>query len=243
MTLRLQVTQIFIAFFVNISLQLNGQNDSMPTLPSSDQFIEFENPGMLMGPKFYINKTFKQTAGWTDQLIGIREVNIRYDYSRMAVCDYPSETAYLAHKKEKLNPTKFGKFQNDWSSMRKSSLEPQFERLFNQHMAKINMVGTNYATQAEVDLVVQVLFVEPEDHRLTDAMPPLMMTVCSFYSKDLLLARYEFTAIGSKENSVRDRLTELYGAAGSMLAKGILKKMRQMEKQNRMYLSLPDTSN
>ncbi len=181
--------------------------------------------------KIPVNKTFKQTGGWTEKLKDAGKVNIIYDYNNMGVCEYTSEKSYLEHKQERYGAKKYAKFLKEWKEIRKLSAEPKFKELFNKYIMEIGIMGFNDTISADATLKVEILYIDVEHHSVANAPPPYIKMVCTFFSKGNLLARYEFNAIGYEHiKNIGESLTECFGRAGKMLANGIVKKMRTIEK-------------
>ncbi|MBL7934116.1 MAG: hypothetical protein JNL60_19585 [Bacteroidia bacterium] len=221
------LTKILLFFLLILNFGwVAGQHDS-----SMFNFSPLQSNGMGKPVvRIVVNKSFKQTAGWTEKLKDIGKVNIVYSYNSMGVCEYTSEKSFLEHKQKTYSAKKYAKFSNEWYAMREQSMEPKFLEYFNKNIMEVGMMGFNDARPADATLRVEILYMDPEDHRYVNSPPPYISTICTFFAKDEILARYEFVAVGSREKNMRDRMTECFAIAGKMLSKNIVKKMRAIEK-------------
>src|SRR6218665_3342009 len=78
----------------------------------------------------------RKVSGDFAKVAGETEFNVEYDYSSMAVGDYPKEADYIAYKKgeieKKEGAEKADKWEAGWVGARTSQYEPMFEELANK---------------------------------------------------------------------------------------------------------------
>lgn len=168
-----------------------------------------------------VNKDIKVTGGFVQDLMGIQDVNIKYDYSKMLVDSFATEQEYLKYKSSKLSAKKWNKFNTTWESNRKVLMEPKFEELFNKYGAKIGLTGTNYSTRSNTTLLVEIVKMMPEPGPTIDELRSVKM-MCSFRTPDdSVIVRFELTAYGPN-------LTECFAISGKMMARLIADKIKKM---------------
>ena len=110
----------------------------------------------------YAQKT-KVYDGSFDALKGEKKLNVVYDYSKMSVGDFDTETAYLEEKSAERNKDAAGSgdaWVEAWKADRKNKFEPKFEELFNEYMSGNGMKCGNYP-DAKYTLILKTTHTEP----------------------------------------------------------------------------------
>jgi len=104
----------------------------------------------------------RKVSGDFAKVAGETELNVEYDYSDMAVGDYPKEADYIAYKKgeitKKDGAEKADKWEAGWIGARKSQYEPMFEELANK---RGNIVVAKNNNNAKYTLILKTTFTEP----------------------------------------------------------------------------------
>jgi len=170
-------------------------------------------------------------------LKGLHKFNIKYDYSKMGVGSFRNETEYLAKKQAdyKDEPEKFEKFKQSWFETREKRYEPKFEEMFNKMGEGIEFVGTNYATDGEVTILVETVFTEPGYHVGVVKRPASIDLVCTFTNQSgKEIVRYFIkNAIGSSamgfDYDAGSRLVESYAKGCKVLMKDITKRLKKVK--------------
>lgn len=173
-------------------------------------------------------------------LKGVTNVNIIYDYSKMAVGSYRNEVDYLKkkeddYKKDKKDAGKYEKFKTSWFNSRKERYEPKFEEMFNKTGAKIGLIGKNYATTAPITLKIETVFTELGYNIGISKMPAYIDLECTFLDKDgkEIVRYFVKNAVGSSamgfDYDAGSRLVESYAKAAKMLVKDVTKKLKKLK--------------
>lgn len=113
-----------------------------------------------------VNYSFGQcklTSGDISGLKGQDEVNLQFDYSKMAVGKFKTEDEYIEKKKADMNKHKSGSgddWAEKWKNDKTEKYQPEFERGMNIIMEKFNFKSRENATSAKYTLVVHTTFLE-----------------------------------------------------------------------------------
>lgn len=183
------------------------------------------------------NTLVRIESGDVASLKGVKRVNIKYDYSKMGVGAFRNEADYLKKKEEdyKKEPEKFEKFKAGWIDSRKNRYEPKFSEMFNKMGAKIGLSGGNYATDAEITLIVETVFTEPGYHIGISKQPASVDFICRFEDKDgkELLKYFIKNSIGSSamgfDYDAGSRLVESYAKGCKVLMKDLIKQLKKVK--------------
>jgi len=104
---------------------------------------------------------FKVLEGSMDAVKNETQLNVVYDYSKMAVGKFDDEADYIRKKKADYNEKESGRgnaWEKAWKADRSNRFEPAFEELFNKHSSKTK-VGTY--PSAKYTLIFKTTFTEP----------------------------------------------------------------------------------
>ena len=105
----------------------------------------------------------KLTSGDISVLKGQNEVNLQFDYSKMAVGKFKTEDAYVDNKKSEMNKHKDGsgdEWAEKWKSDKTDKYQPAFERGMNMILANFNFKARENAVTAKYTLLVHTTFLE-----------------------------------------------------------------------------------
>jgi hypothetical protein len=105
----------------------------------------------------------KLTSGDITILKGQAEVNLQFDYSKMAVGKFKSDEAYVDNKKAEMNKHKAGsgdEWAEKWKNDKTEKYQPAFERGMNMILDKFNLKGRENAVTAKYTLMVHTTFLE-----------------------------------------------------------------------------------
>jgi len=105
----------------------------------------------------------KLTSGDISVLKGQNEVNLQFDYSKMAVGKFKTEDAYVDNKKTEMNKHKAGSgddWAEKWKNDKADKYQPEFERGMNMVLANFNFKARENAVTAKYTLVVHTTFLE-----------------------------------------------------------------------------------
>ncbi len=92
-----------------------------------------------------------------------RRINLQYDYSGMAVGEFATEEAYIAHRKaEKTKEAglSFEEWLSKWTGNRTSIFQPQFEKALNAELDKYGVRAMQYSDNPAYTLIVHTTFTE-----------------------------------------------------------------------------------
>lgn len=105
----------------------------------------------------------KLTSGDISVLKGQTEVNLQFDYSKMAVGKFKTEDAYVENRTKELNKHKPGSGEDwaaKWKSDKTDKYQPAFERGMNLIMERFNFKTRENAVTAKYTLLVHTTFLE-----------------------------------------------------------------------------------
>ncbi|MET2985376.1 hypothetical protein [Aureibaculum conchae] len=174
----------------------------------------------------------KIAEGGIDNLIGVSEYNIEFDYSNITIANFDSEEEYLKDKMAIREAKEIGsgeKFKKDWFAFRDSLFEPKFIETFNKFFTGKVKIKVGKNKDAKYTILVNTVFVYsgynvglwPEESKLKATI-----YIYETGNPD----KIEFR---SKENYARgratyllgDRIANAYGLLGRRLAAFLRKKM------------------
>ena len=97
-------------------------------------------------------------------LKGVKEINVKYDYSNMGVGKFKNEKDYVDKKVKEHNdkePGKGDQWKQGWEGARSTRYEPKFEELINKELEKANIKVYQDQNDAKYTLTVVTTFTEP----------------------------------------------------------------------------------
>ena len=103
-------------------------------------------------------------SGNLKTLKGEKNIKIEYDYSNIAIPKFNSEKEYVDSKVKDYNEKESGKgekWKESWINSRKERYQPKFEELFNEKVAKKELVASESANNTKITLIVKTTFIEP----------------------------------------------------------------------------------
>jgi hypothetical protein len=106
----------------------------------------------------------KLKSGDFKALKGQTTVNLKYDYSNMAVGKYKSADEYLADgiaDRNKKKPGSGDEWAAKWKADRTEQFQPAFERELNDELKGYGLVAKENATDATYTLIISTTFLEP----------------------------------------------------------------------------------
>lgn len=169
----------------------------------------------------------RKVSGDFAKVAGETELNVEYDYSDMAVGDYPKEAEYISYKKgeitKKDGAEKAQKWEDGWFGARKSTYEPNFEELANK---RGNIVVAKNNNNAKYTLILKTTFTEPGWNVGVMKRPASLNVEYIFVEKNnpsvevarLTAAKIPGSEYGGYDFDVSSRVKESYAKAGKMLA-------------------------
>ena len=106
----------------------------------------------------------KLTSGDLKVLKGQSSINLKYDYSNLAVGKYKNEADYITRRTADMNKHKPGsgdEWAGKWVDDRTSRFQPEFERSLNKELDRFHVMCKENATDAKYTLIVHTTFTEP----------------------------------------------------------------------------------
>ena len=194
--------------------------------------------GLFMGDKITFQKPVKLASGDVQLLIGVKCINIKYDYEYMAVCNFTSEADYLSSIEQHHNDKRGSSIIEKWKSLPKTVFEPRFEELFIKYS---NGIQIYHDTAQRATLIVKVLREDPHYHNETgrkEEVMPYAVFECTFLDiEGYFIARFNLTTYGyfhSKFNGLisyddGSKLEDSYANGGKMLAQEITKRLNKLK--------------
>jgi len=119
--------------------------------------------GLFLLSGIYSFAQCKLTSGDISVLKGQPEVNLQFDYSKMAVGKFKAEAEYVDNKKAEMNKHKEGsgdEWAEKWKSDKTDKYQPGFERGMNMVLANFNFKGREDAVTAKYTFIVHTTFLE-----------------------------------------------------------------------------------
>jgi hypothetical protein len=192
----------------------------------------------FMLPGIAIFAQCKKVSGDVSALKGQTVINLKYDYSKMAVGKYKTETEYMTHRVNDMNKKKEGdgdRWAIAYKADRTEKFQPSFEKSLNASLAKYKVTCKADAADAKYTLVVRTTFMEPgynvgvtrqnayikvEVDLVETANPAVVIASLLMKKEDSInMMGYDFDT-GSRVQSAYDRAG---GHLGSFLAKNSFK--------------------
>jgi hypothetical protein len=161
---------------------------------------------------------FDIISGGLENLGGIKEYNVTFDYTNIEVNGFESESAFLTDKMKKRENRegKAEEFKEDWFANREKMYEPAFIDYFNK-MFKDGEAKIGKNPDAKYTMDVKSTWVYPGYNAGTDVQPAKLSAVITIKetanpSKTLLVIEFE-KVIGIKHglgNTLGDRISGAY---------------------------------
>ncbi len=167
-----------------------------------------------------VSGDFKKVAGET-------VLSIEYDYSEMAVGDYPKEADYIKYKKDEITKKdgadKAEKWEAGWKGARLSHYEPMFEELANK---RGNIIVSKNNSDAKYIMIIKTTFTEPGWNVGVMRRSASLNIDYIFVEKDnpsvevarLTAVKIPGAEFGGYDFDVSSRVKESYAKAGKMIA-------------------------
>lgn len=175
-------------------------------------------------------KSITINSGNFENLRGVNNVNIIYDYSEISVNTYRKESDFLQKKKEvfKDDSVQAEKFTKDWFEARQKYYEPAFETAFNKQGKKLTISGTNYATDNAITLKVTTTYLVANNSKKFAYCPVSVDLECIFLDKNgIELLRYYIKNVpGDDIYDDYGPSEDSFGSAYAEAAKMILKDLK-----------------
>jgi len=191
----------------------------------------------------------KITSDNLSMLKGAGELNIRYDYEKMAVGKFKTEAEYLQNGTVARNEKKPGsgdEWASKWNSNKASRYQPVFEEKFNNAGESCGLKVKPGAENAKYTLLVHTTFIEQGVETVVlgaakSAMVDLTIEVVETAAPDKVLATIESEGNKPRSNArmsvggvpvnkeVYDygaRIEECYETAGKALGKYLCKSLK-----------------
>jgi len=111
-----------------------------------------------------IAQKIKIVTGGVENLIGVNEYNIVFDYSNITIAKFDSEEAFLKEKmqlREEYVKGSGEKFKHDWFSFRDSLYEPRFITAFNDYFSLKRKIKIQENSDAKYTMLISTVFVYP----------------------------------------------------------------------------------
>jgi len=108
------------------------------------------------------SQEIKLESGDLSFLKGQTQVTVEYNYSEMAVAEYPKEADYVTHKMDEANKTTPGsgdKWFANWKEDRTKLFQPEFEYELNKRTK--SLVASSSATNTTYTLIVKITYTDP----------------------------------------------------------------------------------
>jgi hypothetical protein len=120
--------------------------------------------GLILFPATAIFAQCKLESGNVGVLKGQPSINLKYDYSKMAVGKFKNESDYVADRVSDMNKKKPGdgdRWAEAWKSDRTSKFQPIFEKSLNEITGKFNVSCKENLADAKYTLIIWTTFTEP----------------------------------------------------------------------------------
>ncbi len=171
----------------------------------------------------------KLAEGDLGALKGQTSLQVKYDYSSMAVGKFDKEADYVAKKKSEYNAKEGGKgdkWAEAWVDDREARFEPQFEELFNKYSDI--QIGPK---SAKYTLILKTTFTEPGFNIYVtrkNAMINAEALIVDSSNPSQVIARISIEkapgrTFGGYDFDTGTRIQEAYAAAGKALGRFLSK--------------------
>lgn len=173
-------------------------------------------------------------AGKLENIKGIAEYNITFDYTGIEVNGFESEAAFLAEKMKKRedhgHPEKAQRFREDWFANRENLYEPAFINYFN-NMFKAAEIKVARNDKAKYTMAIKTTWVYDGYNAGTDVQPAKISATITIMetadpSKELLVIAFD-KVIGIKRSVMTNTLGDRVSCAYEKLAKNLALQMKR----------------
>jgi hypothetical protein len=218
-----------LSVFLISSLIAHGQGPA--TGPAMVAMAEIENHSEA-------NNNAQVVGGYIQELMGVKNIRLIYDYSRMTICKFQHNDAYIEHLRKKYKGDRAERYVTEWIGLPKSEFEPRFEKYFNKCVKSTGIVGINNYQDSSVTMIVEVLKAEPHVHNEKgDDYPSLSIACTVMHPNGDLRVRFKLTAYGSQNNNEARCISGCFAVAGKLLGKFITEKLKNPGKYESVYTS------
>jgi hypothetical protein len=171
-------------------------------------------------------------------LNGVTKLNVTFSYEGLGVGAYRNEADYLDKKAKEYNEKEKGdKFRASWEKAKTDKYPPHFMELFNKAGGKIGLIGKMNGTDADINLLVKTVFIEPGYNIGISKKPAFIDVEFIFTDKSgkELAKFFAKNAVGSQMSGfdfdTSSRVVESYGKVAKMLVGGIKKERKKAGKK------------
>jgi len=173
----------------------------------------------------------KIVSGSINNLQGMSEVKLEYDYSGLGVGKFDVEADYVDKKVNEKNEDEAGtgdSWKEKWYNDRPLRFEPKFEELFGNYAPGIKS-GKDVA--AEITLLVHTTFIEPGYNVGVSRRPALINLELIFLKGDeellvMTMMKSPGNAPMGHDYDTGWRISEAYAKAGKSLGKYLSDKLK-----------------
>lgn len=182
---------------------------------------------ILMATPLFGQK-IKVVSGDLNNLQGITELRIEYDYSDLGVGKFDVEADYIDKKVKELNEDEPGSgdsWKEKWFEDRSLKFEPKFEELLSEYAP---FIKSGQDVQAEITLIVHTTFIEPGFNVGVSRKPALINLELTFLKGDeelvvISMLKSPGNAAMGFDFDTGYRISEAYAKAGKSLGKYLTK--------------------
>ncbi|HNX87264.1 MAG TPA: hypothetical protein PKN12_10075 [Bacteroidales bacterium] len=178
----------------------------------------------------------KIKSGDVTVLKGQTLINLRYDYSDMAVGKYKSESDYVANRTQDMNKKQSGsgdQWAQSWVNDRAARFQPMFEKNFNGKLEEVGVTAKEGASDAKYTLILRTVFTEPGFNvgvTRRNAYIDVMVDLVETAQPDKVIATIEMKGLQSVNMMGYDfdtggRIQSCYDRAGDNLGKFLVKNV------------------
>jgi hypothetical protein len=177
---------------------------------------------------------FDILSGKLENIKGIAQYNVTFDYTGIEVNGFESEAAFLAEKMKKRedhgHPEKAQRFREDWFANRENLYEPAFINYFN-NMFKAAEIKVGRNPSAQYTMAIKTTWVYDGYNAGTDVQPAKISAVITISetqkpSKELLVIAFD-KVIGIKRSIMTNTLGDRVSCAYEKLAKNLALQMKR----------------
>jgi len=177
-----------------------------------------------------IAQKIKFVKGDVENLIGITEYNVVFDYSNIIIANFDSEEEFLKDKMAIRDAQKIGsgeKFKHDWFTFRDSLYEPSFIEVFNDYFILKRKIKVQENSDAKYTMLINTVFVYPgynvgvwyEDSKLKATVTVFETSI----PENIIFTTKEIYVKGKATYHTGKRISNAYG----MLARRIAAYLRR----------------
>ena len=172
----------------------------------------------------------KVVKGSINELAGISQLKITYDYSGLGVGKFDVEADYVDKKVSDKNEDEAGTgdlWKQRWLDDRPLRYEPKFEELFGDYAPTIK---SGPDVEAEITMMVHTTFIEPGYNVGVSRKPAIISLELTFLRGDdpileMTLTKSPGNGAMGQDYDTGYRISEAYAKAGKSLGKYITSKL------------------